>query len=133
MGSKINKICELSAEVGKAVLIMAEKDDQIAQMQEYINKAQESYQALENQSVGMMDQNKELREEIEYLKGQLEGKNKAIEVTEMKANNLRQDVVSLRKSLREEKKVSDKLSFEISAFNSREVGEKPAPKLVSKD
>ena len=101
MGSKINKICELSAEVGKAVLITAEKDEQIEQMREYVTKSQESYQALESQSVGMMDQNKELREEIEYLKGKLEGKNKAIEVTEMKANNLRQDVAKLRKQLKE--------------------------------
>ena len=38
MGSKLNKICELSAEVGKAVLIMQNKDEQIAGLKQEVSR-----------------------------------------------------------------------------------------------
>jgi len=53
----LNKIVELSAELGKAQLILTSKDEQIEKMQEFIDKQTEQNQAQDRQ---MREQSQEL-------------------------------------------------------------------------
>jgi len=45
----LNKICELSAEIGKATLILESKDEQIKNMQEHIENQEKTINELQAQ------------------------------------------------------------------------------------
>ena len=100
MGSKINRICELSAEVGKATLIMADKDNRIAEMSEYTEKQAESLHNLERTSAHVIEQNEKLLAVLTDLEEKLKGKNEVIDILSGKIDITRKDSAALRKQLK---------------------------------
>ena len=74
----LNKICELSAEIGKATLILESKDEQIKNMQEHIENQEKTINEMQAQMRNLQAQIHAQGEANKAAKAPqtLEGRNK---------------------------------------------------------
>ena len=132
MGSKINRICELSAEVGKATLIMADKDNRINEMGEYTEKLQEENLQLERTSAHVIEQNEKLLAVLTDLEEKLQDKNAVIDRLKELQDKMRKDGASLRKLVRQMQADIDKLEAVKEHAKKKPIAKALKPKLVEK-
>ena len=126
MGSKLNRICELAAEVGKATLLLAEKDERIQEATEFVEKQNEQLRITEESGAQLLESNNHFMKMNTDYRIACEQKDESIKILNKMLEARKKDMATLRRQLKE-------IQVRDQADISAKVDKKPAPKLVSKD